>query len=75
MNGEFSKTNDEFESISARLREVRMTEHDRLIAQAHLMRAQAISNLLVALGRGLKALALALLRPLQRLGAQIQKSA
>jgi hypothetical protein len=58
---------DKLESLSHRLDEMRMSDHDRIRAKAHLERAEAIADLLAALARGVRHLfRKAILRPLRR---------
>lgn len=59
--------------LYARLDDIRMPAYERLTARAHLARAEAISDLIVAAVRGLKSLAKAvttrrLRRGLARIG-------
>jgi hypothetical protein len=46
MRTEFRNSNPELDLLSERLRDVRMSDQDRLIAEAHLARAEAIAELL-----------------------------
>ena len=49
MNEKISKTNEKFAFFNARLDEVRMSGHERLIAKARFAQAEAIANLAFAL--------------------------
>lgn len=58
--------------LDARLDEIRMSDFDRQIARAHLARADAVAEMMVALGRGVKSLVCALLvRPIRRLAESL----
>ena len=54
MNDELSRTNAK---LQARLDEIQMPSYERLTAQAHLARAEAIAELIAAVLRAPKALA------------------
>ena len=56
MNYNLSGTNAHAE-IRARLREIGMPSYERLVAEAHLARAEAISDLIVAAVRKVQSLA------------------
>ncbi len=45
MRAEFRNSNPELDLLSERLRDIRMSDQDRLIAEAHLARAEAIAEL------------------------------
>lgn len=55
MNYNLSRTNAN-STVEARLREIRMPSYERLTAQAHLARAEAISDLIVAAIRAVQSL-------------------
>jgi hypothetical protein len=55
MNYNLSRTNPP--SLGARLREIHMPAYERLAAQAHLARAEAISDLIVAAVRAIESAA------------------
>ena len=55
MNDNLSRTKA-CSNLEARLREIRMPEYQRLTAQAHLARAEAIADLIVAAVRAMKSL-------------------
>jgi hypothetical protein len=54
MTEKVSKSNSEWETIHARLAEVRLSGHQRLKAQAQLARAEAVADALVALSSSVK---------------------
>jgi hypothetical protein len=54
MTEKISKSNADWETINARLSEVRMSGHQRLRAEAQLARAQAIADALVVLSATVK---------------------
>ena len=56
MNYNLSRTKASSD-LEARLLEIRMPEYERLTAQAHLARAEAIAGLIVAAVRGMQSLA------------------
>jgi len=56
MNCNLSRTKAN-SNLEARLRDVRMPEYQRLAARAHLARAEAIANLIVAAMRAVQSLA------------------
>jgi hypothetical protein len=65
-------TNPDMDAIYARLDEIRMPAYERLAARAHLARAEAISDLIVAAVRALQSVAKALTtRRLRRTLARI----
>lgn len=70
MSSIISKSNLEGVSPRDRLAQIRMSAYDRILAEAHLARAEAIADLLVGaatfVNRGLRAL---VLRPFQRVTA------
>lgn len=57
MEMRLNKTNSDLDPLIKRLKEIRMPEYERLIAEAHLARAEAIADLLVRAAQGFKALA------------------
>ena len=54
MPEKISKSNADWETINTRLAEVRMSDHQRLKAEAQLARAQAIADALVVLSAAVK---------------------
>jgi hypothetical protein len=54
MMNKISKSNDDWETIHARLAEVRMGGHARLRAEAQLARAEAVADALAALNSAVK---------------------
>jgi hypothetical protein len=56
MKRNLSRTKADLQ-LHGRLNEIRMPSYERLIAQAHLARAEAISDLIVAAIRGIQSLA------------------
>ena len=54
MTDKVSKSNAEWETMKARLAEVRMSGYHRLEAEAQLARAEAIADALVALSSWVK---------------------
>ena len=46
MSKKISKSNEGWESVNARLDEVRLASHDRLKARAHMARAEAFADAL-----------------------------
>ena len=72
MNYKLKRTNPEADALYARLNEIQMPAYERLTAQAHLARAEAISDLIVAVVRALKSVAKALTgRRMRRIVARI----
>lgn len=72
MNYKFKRTNPETDALYARLDEIRMPSYERLSAKAHLARAEAISDLIVAVVRALKSVAKRLTaRRMRRIVARI----
>ena len=57
MNYNLSRTNAGSPDLEARLNEIEMPSYERLVARAHLARAEAISDLIVAAIRGMQSLA------------------
>lgn len=57
MERKLNRTNRELGTLIERLKEVRMPEYERLAAEAHLARAEAIADLLVRAAGTLKAVA------------------
>ncbi|MEW5863506.1 MAG: hypothetical protein AB1773_07935 [Pseudomonadota bacterium] len=55
-----------------RLRDIRIGEHERLIAEAHLARAEAIADLLARAIESVRGATRALSRPWQRIAAAIR---
>ena len=53
MNVKISKTNEDLEFFNRRLDEVQMTSYERLMAKAHLARAEAVSEFLLVLAGGI----------------------
>ena len=67
MKTTLNRTNSDRDLLRVRLDEINMPSYERLIAQAHLQRAEVITDLIVAIARKVKALAKALVvRPLRR---------
>lgn len=70
MSMTISKSNLEGSTPLDRLQQIRMGAHDRLLAEAHLARAEFLADVLIGsidfLKRGLRAL---VLRPFQRVAA------
>ena len=56
MNYKLNRANPEAESLAARLDEIRMPAYERLTAQAHLARAELISDWIVAAVRAFQSL-------------------
>lgn len=56
METRLNRTNADRELLRARLDEIVMPSYERLIAQAHLERAEVIADLIIAVVRKLKAL-------------------
>ena len=72
MNYKLKRTNPEKDAVYARLNEIQMPAYERLIAQAHLARAEAISDLIVAVVQAVKSAAKALtVRRMRRIVARI----
>ena len=66
------KRSKELESLAHRLDEMRMSDHDRIRARAHLERAEAIADLLAALVGTIRRLfRKRVLRPLRRAVASV----
>jgi len=62
-----NRTNADRELLRARLEEINMPSYERLIAQAHLERAEVLSDLIVAVARKVKAVTkLLVVRPVRR---------
>lgn len=60
-------------AIRDRLQEVRLSEYDRLVAEAHLARAEAIADLIARAIEAVRGAARALLsRPWRRIAAAIR---
>jgi len=67
MKTTLNRTNSDRELLRARLDEIVMPSYERLTAQAHLERAEVISDLIVAVARKVKALTQSLVvRPWRR---------
>jgi hypothetical protein len=70
MRSAISKSNLQSTTTLDRLQQIRMGAHDRLLAEAHLARAEYVADVLVGsfdfVKRGLRAL---VLRPFQRVTA------
>lgn len=61
------------DAVRDRLRDIRIGEHERLIAEAHLARAEAIADLLARAIESVRGATRALLsRPWQRIAAAIR---
>jgi hypothetical protein len=61
------------DAVRDRLRDIRIGEHERLIAEAHLARAEAIADLLARAIESVRSATRALLsRPWQRIAAAIR---
>lgn len=72
MKTVLNKTNADANAIYARLKEVRLSSHDRMLAEANLARAEAIAEILAAgFKAGREFLARLVVRPLKRLTASI----
>lgn len=68
MNKKVSKTNANPRDFSARLDQVRLSDHARLRAEANLARAEAMAELIARAAGAVKRLyRTALLRPIRRL--------
>lgn len=67
MEKKLNRTNPERDLLRARLNAISMPSYERLIAQAHLERAEVLTDLIVAVARKVKALTKALVvRPVRR---------
>lgn len=67
MRQRLSKPNPELAEISALLDRVRMPEYQRLLARAHLERAEAVAELIARAASAMRSAAKALVvRPLHR---------
>ncbi len=70
MSSNISKANSEGTTPRDRLAQIRMGAYDRIVAEAHLARGEAIAGFLIGVvsfvSRGLRAL---VVRPFQRLTA------
>ena len=66
------KANDKLDFLNARLDAVRMADYERIRAKAQLARAEAMADLIAAIGRGLRRLLRTLVvRPIRRLTASL----
>ena len=66
------KANDKLDFLNARLDAVRMADYERIRAKAQLARAEAMADLIAAIGRGLRSLLRTLVvRPIRRLTASL----
>lgn len=54
MTKQISKSNDEWETINARLAQVRLSGYERLRAEASLARAEAVADALAALSASVR---------------------
>jgi len=67
-----SKTNDKLDLLNARLDAIQMADYERIRAKAQLARAEAMADLIAAIGRGLRRLLRTLVvRPIRRLTASL----
>lgn len=67
MKTRLNRTNADLDFLRARLNEIEMPSYERLTAQAHLERAEVLTDLIVAFARKMKALTNALVvRPMRR---------
>jgi len=70
MKTTLSNSNSDLKAIEARLDEIRMPSYERMLAKAHLARAEAVADLIVGVARFVKKSVAALfLRPIRRLAA------
>lgn len=70
MKPNVNKSNAGLKAIEARLDEIRMPSYERMLAKAHLARAEAVADLIVGVARFVKKSVAALfLRPIRRLVA------
>jgi len=66
------KANDKLDFLNARLDAVRMADYERIRAKAQLARAEAMADLIAAIGRGLRRLLRTLVvRPIRLLTASL----
>ena len=56
MTVKIRKTNENLDFFNSRLDEVRMSDHERLKAKAHLARAEAFADAVFAIGRTIRGL-------------------
>lgn len=54
MTEKISKSNADWETIEARLSQVKLSDHELIKAQAHLARAEAVADALAALASAVK---------------------
>ena len=67
-----SKTNDKLDLLNARLDAIQLADYERIRAKAQLARAEAMADLIAAIGRGLRRLLRTLVvRPIRRLTASL----
>ena len=72
MREGFRNSNPELDILSSRLRDIRMSGQERLMAEAHLARAEAIAELMVRFSAWVKRMArLLVLRPIARLSESL----
>ena len=72
MTARNSKTNDKLDLLNARLDAIQMADYERIRAKAQLARAEAMADLIAAIGRGLRRLLRTLVvRPIRRLTASL----
>jgi hypothetical protein len=72
MTKEFNNSKPELDPVKARLSAVRMPAYERLLAEAHLARAEAIAAAIVTVARFAKRAVLRhVLRPIRRFAAAL----
>jgi hypothetical protein len=72
MTKKFNNSKPELDLVKARLGEIRMPAHERLLAEAHLARAEAIAEAIVTAARFVKRAVLRhVLRPIRRFAAAL----
>ncbi len=72
MRQEFRNSNPELDLLSERLRDIRMSDQDRLMAEAHLARAEAIADLVSRFAAWVKRTVQArVVRPAERLAESL----
>ena len=54
MKRKISKSNDSLASLNARLDEIRMSGHERLMAKAYLARAEAVADAMTAMAGAIR---------------------
>lgn len=72
MRNDFRNSNPELDILRSRLGDIRMSERERLVAEAHLARAEAIAELMARFGAWVKRMArILVVRPIARLSESL----